>query len=66
MFLLHGSGDTVIPAAESVVLADYLRKEGVEVHLLLSELITHAEIDRRAAASETVKLVSFWADVLKK
>jgi dienelactone hydrolase len=66
VFLLHGSGDTVIPAAESVILADYLRKKGVDVHLLLSELITHAEIDRAAAATETMKLVSFWADVLRQ
>jgi len=36
------------------------------VHLLLSDLITHAEIDRAAAASETVKLVSFWGDLLKQ
>jgi acetyl esterase/lipase len=66
VFLLHGSGDTVIPAAESVLLADYLRKRGTDVHLLLSDLITHAEIDRAAAATETMKLVSFWADVLNK
>jgi dienelactone hydrolase len=66
VFLLHGSGDTVIPAAESVLLADYLRKKGTNVHLLLSDLITHAEIDRAAAATETMKLVSFWADVLNK
>ena len=66
VFLLHGSGDTVIPAAESVLLADYLRKKDTEVHLLLSDLITHAEIDRAAAATETMKLVSFWAGVLNK
>src|SRR4030095_1790548 len=35
VFLLHGAEDTVIPAAESVILADYLRAKGVEVHLLL-------------------------------
>ena len=66
VFLLHGSGDVVIPAAESVLLADYLRKKDTDVHLLLSDLITHAEIDRAAAATETMKLVSFWADVLNK
>ena len=66
VFLIHGSGDTVIPAAESALLADDLRGKGVEVHLLLSELITHAEIDRTAAAAETWKLVSFWANVLKR
>lgn len=66
VFLLHGSGDTVIPAAESVLLGDYLRNKGVDVHVLLSELITHAEIDRTAAAAETWRLVSFWANVLKR
>jgi dienelactone hydrolase len=66
VFLLHGAEDSVIPTAESVLLADYLRKRGADVHLLISDLITHAEVDRAAAASETVRLVSFWADVLKK
>ena len=66
IFLLHGSEDSVIPTAESVLLADYLRKKGAHVDLLVSELITHAEIDRAAAASDTIKLVSFWADVLRK
>jgi dienelactone hydrolase len=66
VFLLHGSGDTVIPAAESVLLADDLRRKGSHVHLLLSDLITHAEIDRTAAAAETWKLVAFWADLLKR
>jgi acetyl esterase/lipase len=66
VFLLHGSGDTVIPTAESVLLADYLRSKGADVDLLISDLITHAEVDRTAAASESVKLVTFWADVLKQ
>jgi len=66
VFLLHGDEDVVIPAAESVVLADYLRRKGVEVHLLLSQIITHAELDRSAAMSESWKLVSFWADVLRR
>jgi hypothetical protein len=48
------------------VLADHLRSRGVEVHLLLSELITHAEVDRAAAASETWRLISFWAGVLRR
>jgi dienelactone hydrolase len=65
VYLLHGTQDVVTPAAESVVLADYLRSRNVEVHLLLSRLITHAEVDRSAAASEAWKLVSFWASVLK-
>jgi len=66
VFLLHGDDDTVIPAAESVVLGEYLRQKGVAVHVLLSQIITHAELDRSAAASESWKLIAFWADVLKR
>ncbi|MBF8301387.1 MAG: hypothetical protein HW394_1757, partial [Acidobacteria bacterium] len=66
VFLLHGDDDTVIPSAESVVLGEYLRRKGVDVHVLLSQIITHAELDRSAAASESWKLIAFWADVLKR
>jgi dienelactone hydrolase len=66
VYLLHGDGDTVIPAAESVLLGAFLRERGVEAHVLLSGLITHAEVDRSAAASETWKLVRFWASVLQQ
>ena len=34
VFLLHGTGDNVIPAIESVLLADTLRSRGVDVHQL--------------------------------
>ncbi|NOT28648.1 MAG: hypothetical protein HOP16_21410 [Acidobacteria bacterium] len=66
VFLLHGNDDIVIPAPESVVLADYLRRHGADVRLLLSGIITHAELDRTAAVSDTWKLISFWADVLER
>lgn len=66
VFLLHGNDDIVIPAAESVVLADYLRQRGADVRLLLSGIITHAELDRAAAVSDTWNLISFWADVLTR
>jgi dienelactone hydrolase len=66
VYLLHGDGDTVIPTSESVILGDHLRQKGVDVHVLLSGLITHAEVDRSAAAAETWKLVGFWADVLRQ
>jgi hypothetical protein len=64
VFLLHGAGDTVIPAAESALLRRYLDGHA-PVRLLLSQLITHAEIDKSATTRETWKLVSFWADVLR-
>lgn len=66
VYLIHGDDDTVIPAAESVLLAEHLRIRGAEVHLLLSGLITHAEVDRSAAAAETWRLVRFWAQVLSE
>jgi pimeloyl-ACP methyl ester carboxylesterase len=66
VYLLHGADDTVIPAVESRLLGDYLRSRDVDVRVLLSGLITHAEVDKSAAATETLKLVTFWADVLRQ
>lgn len=66
VYLLHGADDTVIPSVESVILAEHLERQGVHARLLLSRLITHAEVDKSAAASETWKLVSFWADLLQR
>ena len=66
VFLLHGDEDTVIPAAESVVLGNYLRSKGVQVRVLLSPIITHAELDRTAAAAESWKIVAFWAEILRR
>lgn len=66
VYLLHGDGDTVIPTVESAMLAQYLRDKSVEVHMLVSGLITHAEVDKSAAAAETWKLIAFWASVLRQ
>lgn len=65
VFLLHGADDTVIPSAETVILAAHLRGH-TEVHALLSGLITHAEVDRAAAASELWRLVDFWRELMRK
>jgi len=64
VYLLHGTDDNVIPAIESVLLADTLRSRGVEVHQLATPLITHDEVDRSATAGAMLKLVGFWADLL--
>ena len=58
--------DTVIPAVETLLLAKHLEDEHIEVHPLLSGLITHAEVDKAAAASETWKLVGFWGGLLDR
>lgn len=66
VYLLHGTGDTVIPAVETLLLAQSLRARGTPVHPLLSGLITHAEVDKGAAAAETWALVRFWAGLLRE
>jgi dienelactone hydrolase len=65
IYLLHGHDDNIIPAAESVILADHLRAAGADVRLLLSGLITHASVSSSATAIDAWKLVRFWADVLR-
>ena len=66
VFLLHGDEDTVIPPAESVLLGETLRTKGADVHVLLSHLITHAELDRTGDFAEAWRLVAFWADLLSR
>jgi dienelactone hydrolase len=65
VFLLHGIDDNVIPAVESEYLADDLRGHA-PVRLLLSGLISHAEADRPAHASDVMALAGFWAAVLER
>ena len=65
IYLLHGDGDTVIPTAESRLLGDALAAHGVRVQVLLSSLITHAEVNRAATTREAWQLVSFWGSVLR-
>ena len=65
LFLLHGSGDTVIPATETALFSEDLRRKGADVHVLLSELITHAEVNRAATYIDVLKLVNLWAQVFK-
>ncbi len=63
VYLLHGTDDTVIPAMESQYLAEWLERS-TRVHLLLSPLITHAEVDRPSQFGEVWKLIAFWSGVL--
>lgn len=64
VFLLHGTDDNVVPAIESTLLAEYVRQHGVPVHVLLTPLITHAEVDRSSTLTAMWRLIDFWADVL--
>ncbi len=60
VFLLHGVEDNVVPALETLRLARHLESR-TTVHVLLTPLISHAEVDRPATASEVIALVRFWA-----
>jgi hypothetical protein len=65
VFLLHGVEDNVIPSVETVLLTNYLRGK-TEVHAILSGLITHAEVDKSAAAAEVWRLATFWRQLMQK
>jgi dienelactone hydrolase len=62
VFLLHGADDNVVPAIESRRLAAALAPH-TSVHLLVTSLITHAEVDRPPTAGEIWALVRFWKAV---
>lgn len=62
VFLIHGADDNVVPAIESRRLAQALEGR-VPVHLLVTSLITHAEVDRPPTAAEVWQLIRFWRAV---
>jgi dienelactone hydrolase len=64
VYLLHGTDDNVIPAVESSLLAEDLRRRGSRVYQLATPLITHAEVDRTPTAREVWNLVRFWSGPL--
>ncbi|MEW6365530.1 MAG: hypothetical protein AB1714_12960 [Acidobacteriota bacterium] len=59
VYLLHGADDNVIPAIEARLLAGTLEGR-CPVHLLITPLITHAEVDRRRRLGDIWRLVTFW------
>jgi dienelactone hydrolase len=60
VFLLHGMEDNVVPAVETLRLARHLEPH-TTVRVLLTPLISHAEVDRPATPSEVIALIRFWA-----
>ena len=64
VYLLHGTDDNVVPAIESTLLARDLSARGVPVHVLLTPLITHAEVDRTSSAAAVWRLIHFWSKML--
>jgi len=69
IYLMHGDEDNVIPAAESVLLNDYLKEKQADSHLLLTRVVTHAQVNKAevaTAATEGARMVSFWASILRR
>ncbi len=65
VFLLHGIEDNVIPPVESEYFAEDLRGHA-PARLLLSGLISRAEVDRPPRISEVLQLAGFWGDLLSR
>ena len=65
VYLLHGTDDTVIPSIETLWMERYLQGK-TPVRVLLSGLITHAELDRQQDMREVWKLVDFFAELLRQ
>jgi dipeptidyl aminopeptidase/acylaminoacyl peptidase len=64
VLLLHGADDNVIPAAESRWLGEHLRRLGTPARVLVTPLITHAEIDRPPSPREVLQMVRFWMELV--
>jgi dienelactone hydrolase len=63
VFLIHGTDDNVVPSFESRLLAERLSPQA-PVHLLITPLITHAEVDRDAGVTDIYRLIRFWYALL--
>ena len=61
LFLLHGQGDNVIPAAETTRLAAHIvRHSPAPVTTLITPLVSHADMEARASLPEMWRLVRTW------
>ncbi|MEI6668000.1 MAG: hypothetical protein WCP29_07580 [Acidobacteriota bacterium] len=65
VYIIHGTDDTVIPSIETLRMERYLQGR-TPVRVLLSGLITHAELDRQLDLGEAWKLVDFFAALLRQ
>jgi pimeloyl-ACP methyl ester carboxylesterase len=63
-FLLHGAGDTVIPASETLWLASEVPAEALE-EALVSKAVAHVELDGAPPFTEKLALVRFMTRVLE-
>jgi dienelactone hydrolase len=64
VFILHGSGDNVIPPSESLWMANDLPREDVR-KVLITGAFSHVDPNKNAPLREELKLVDFIAAVLR-
>lgn len=65
VYLLHGTDDNVVPAVEARLTARHLEGK-TRVRMLLSDLVTHAGVDRQHMLSEAWNVASFWTGMMKE
>jgi dienelactone hydrolase len=65
VFLLHGADDNVIPAVETRAIAKYLEGK-TRVRLLVSDVLTHAGVDRTRLMAEAWRVASFWTEMMRQ
>jgi dienelactone hydrolase len=63
VYLLHGAGDTVIPASETLWLAKDM-PAGLAKEVLVSPAVQHVELEGEPSLADKWALVHFMADVL--
>lgn len=63
VYLLHGVDDRVIPAMESIRLAEHLRGK-TRVRHLLSGFLTHVDVASRPGVKDTWAMIDFWKEIL--
>src|SRR5262249_33065701 len=64
VFLLHGAGDTVIPASETLWLAKDIPPANVKA-VLVSQALVHVDMDSKTTWQEQWQLVDFMSQVLE-
>jgi dienelactone hydrolase len=64
VYLLHGSGDTVIPASETLWLAKDVPREDLKA-ALVSQALVHVDMGNKTPWQEQWQLVDFMAQVLQ-
>ncbi len=65
VFLLHGAGDTVIPASETLWLA-HDAPEGCVQNALVSPAVVHVELEGKPSAKDQWDLVHFMAQIIEQ